>query len=679
MHNKHTPYWPIALIPVLTAMFASIAWAEDTLDSYLELEFEDLLQREVTSVSKKKQKLSEAAAAIFVITQNDIRRSGVTSIAEALRMAPGIQVARIDSNKWAISSRGFNSQIANKLLVLIDGRSVYIPSFSGVYWDSQDTLLEDIDRIEVIRGPGAAVWGANAVNGVINIITKQASETTGVLLTAGAGNEEKGFASLRYGTKLNENTHGRAYFKFNNRDDSYTETYEGDAGDDWQSFQGGFRLDGTLGTSKAWTLQGDLYDVDGSQTIQGVFLDPALPENSAPWRDFNIPSYLNSSGWNLLGRWQHRSSDDSSASLQVFYDHNKREELVLDQQHDTFDIDFQHRFSPKQGHDVVWGLGYRHIEDKFRGSFSFSIAENTKSFEIFSAFIQDEIALNSDTLSLIIGSKFEHNDFTGFEAQPNVRFLWTPKSEHSIWASVSRAIRTPSRVERNSRIPVAIVPFGPPPAPPLVVALAGDEETESESLLAYELGYRVQPSENISVDLSLFYNEYDDVTSFESDSSSPVISFDNQIKAKSCGVELAIDWRVNEWWRLQTNYSHIQLSHESDASSTTDTLSPATIEGASPENQISLGSAMDISNNISLNLWLYYVDELSATNFDPDVTVPNYTSVNLRFAWQPMENLELSIVGQNLSESRHSEFVGRDLIIPSEIERSLLTKIRWHF
>ena len=420
----------IALVSTLlsSAFLTNPVLAEESLDSYLDLPLEDLLSMEVTSVSKKKQRLTEAAAAVFVITQEDIRRSGVTSIPEALRLAPGLQVAKMDANKWAISSRGFNTQFVNKLLVLIDGRSVYTPSYSGVYWDAQDTLLEDIDRIEVIRGPGATLWGANAVNGVINIITKQSSETQGGLLVAGAGNEEKAIAGLRYGAELNANTHGRFYLKFNERDSSYAPGLQDEAGDDWKSLRGGFRIDSQPSVNNHWTVQGDIYDADENQSLN-LWRDPSDPDN-ANLAPFYLTPFLadeiESSGWNLLTRWDHQFSSHSNTTLQVYYDHTKRAENFLTQEQDTLDIDFQHQLEVSGNHDLVWGLGYRHIENDFINTYNIEFFPESSSSDLFSAFLQDEIELLPDRLRLTLGSKFEQNDFTGFEIQPSARLVWLP-------------------------------------------------------------------------------------------------------------------------------------------------------------------------------------------------------------------------------------------------------------
>jgi iron complex outermembrane receptor protein len=671
--------------------------AEASLETYFDLPLEDLLSMEVTSVSKKSQRLNEAAAAIFVITQEDIRRSGVTSIPEALRMAPGIQVARIDANKWAISSRGFNAQFANKLLVLIDGRSVYTPSYSGVYWDAQDTLLEDIDRIEVIRGPGATLWGANAVNGVINIITKQAAETQGGLLIAGAGNEEKVIAGLRYGADLNPETQGRLYVKYNDRDSSYAPAFMAQAQDDWRSLRGGFRIDSQATETDSWTLQGDIYQADQNQLLN-LFQDPSDPTNLAYAPRFyatNLADEIESSGWNLLARWDKALSRESNTTLQIYYDHTNREEGFLAQQHDTLDIDFQHQIQAHPNHEVVWGLGYRRIQDDFDNSFAVSFAPDSRSVDLYSAFLQDEIELVPAQLRLTLGSKFEHNDYTGFEIQPSARLVWLPKQRHTLWASVSRAVRTPSRAEDSISLVTEIVPTSPL-TPPLIIGINGQDDFEAEELIAYELGYRVQPSERLSLDLALFYNDYDNLQTIETveilqlmnplDPFGPPLlipttfEFANLAQGDSLGLELAVDWRFQEWWRMQANYSFIEVS-ASLHNASNDYLTVGLLEGSSPRHQVSLRSMMDLSHAVSLDFWAYYVDELSNSSLSltGDNSVSDYTSLNLRLAWQAQDNLELSLVGHNLLDNRHQEFIGENLLIQTEIERSIYGMVRWDF
>ncbi len=655
--------------------------AGQTLDAYLDAPLEDLLGMEVTSVAKKEQRLKETAASVFVITNEDIRRSGVTSVPEALRLAPGVQVARIDANKWAISTRGFNNQFVNMLLVMVDGRTVFNPTISGVYWDAQDTLLEDIDRIEVIRGPGATLWGANAVNGVINIITRNASDTQGGLLVAGGGNEEKANVGLRYGGSLGDSTKGRVYLKFNDRDSFWLPEIDTDAGDQWRSLRGGFRMDGEVADEDKWTFQGDIYDADENQTAN-YWLDPSDPAN-APYAPYYVDALVQdpveSSGWNLLGRWEHQLDGDAIATLQLYYDHARRAEAFSTQKYDTLDIDFQHRFQPLSGHDVVWGLNYRHIRDDFKNTFMASVMPDRQTIDLYSFFIQDEIEL-LPKLRLIVGSKFEHNDYTGLEIQPTGRLLWLVDERITLWGAVSRAVRTPSRVERSSDIVFQIVPL-PPPDPSLVVHGYGSEDFESELLLAYELGLRYQLRDNLALDLVAYYHDYDDLETLEQQLSPegiPYLVFDNNLLGDSNGIELSLDWQPLEWWRLQMGYSYYDISTSLDAgSSFLGAIAPNGL--STPTHQGSLRSLMDIGNDLSLDFWIYYSGEIERPAYLKEASVPAYTSLNLRLAWRPSEELELSLVGRDLLDRRHEEFLGESYLMPTEIERSFLAQLLWHF
>src|SRR6266576_170012 len=389
---------------------------------------EELGQIEVTTASKVPVKATRTPAAIYVITQEDIRRSGATSIPEALRMAPGVEVARVDSNTWSLGVRGFESTLSRSVLVLIDGRSVYTPLFAGVYWQVQDTLLEDIDRIEVIRGPGGTIWGANAVNGVINISTKRATETQGLLATAGGGSEEKGFGGLRYGGKVGENFSYRVYGQGFRRDGQFT-PHVSDF-DDWQKGQGGFRTDWDLSRQDNLTIQGDAY--------QGTIGQRALVSSfTAPFSTV-VEDAAGVSGMNLLGRWRRSLSETSNLALQVYYDRTFRREATFQERRNTVDLDFQHRFKPASHQELIWGLGYRYTKGDTESLPTVIISPRDNTDNIFSAFAQDEVLFLDDRLRLTVGSKFEHNDYSGFEFQPSGRILWNPAEHHSLWAAISR-------------------------------------------------------------------------------------------------------------------------------------------------------------------------------------------------------------------------------------------------
>ena len=641
-----------------------------------ELSIEALMNLQVTTVAKKEQTLADAAAAVFVISSDDIRRSGATNIPELLRMVPGLEVAGIDANKWAVSSRGFNGRFANKLLVLIDGRSVYSPTFSGVFWNVQDVLLEDLDRIEVIRGPGAALWGSNAVNGVINVITKSARETVGGFVEAGAGSEERAFGAVRYGGKLGESLYYRAYAKYFDRDQSYSGTGS-DPNDGWDSIRSGFRMDWDFDVENYFTLQGDIYD--------GHFGDKAFLTALTPPYSREVAEDLDFAGGNLLGRWKHDIDAGSYMELQAYYDRTERvAPLFYTERRDTFDLEFEHRFPFQRRHELQWGLGYRLISDKIISTENLSFDPASRKTQLFSAFIHDEITLIKDSLRVTLGSKFEHNDFTGFEIQPNVRLIWKPRPFHTLWGAVSRAVRTPSRSEHDVRYNQRVIPTLPS-MPPILVAFMGDEDFESEELVSYELGYRLQLEKRFFFDLALFYNFYSNLRTIEpaldrgfSEENPPpphqvlpALPY-NRMDGQTYGIELAAECRVLDWWRLYPAYTYLRMNLDLDPNSQ-DSIS-LSAEGESPEHQFSLRSSMDLPLNLELDVWFRYVDRLPAQDLD------SYITMDARLAWKFNKSLEFAVVGQNLLEPHHPEFKPEfQDIAHTEVERGVYGKIIWRF
>jgi len=641
------------------------------------MSMEDLMNLQVTSVTKHTQKVADAAAAIFVITQEDIRRSGATSIPEALRLVPGLEVARIDQNKWAIGSRGFNGRFDNKLLVLIDGRSVYTPLFSGVYWNVQDVMLEDVDRIEVIRGPGATLWGANAVDGVINVITKKAKSTQSAVVTAGAGTDERAAGGVRYGGKLGDNTYYRAYTKyFDWGPSSYPSGMT--AHDGWDALRGGFRADWTPAGANSLTLQGDVYRSRFNETLTVASL-------SAPYSN-TFPNDGKYSGGNILGRWNH-TSEGSSISLQMYYDNTTITDHSLFGDHQNIlDIDFQHGFHVGDSQQFVWGLGYRSIRDKNDASFTVSLQPNQVTLNQFSTFLQDEISLVDNRLRLTLGSKFERNEFTGFEIEPNARLLWNLTPNQSMWTAVSRAVRTPALTEEGLRLNSAVIPPGTPSNPtpfPAVVAVFGSHQFNSEDLLAYELGYRVQATSNLSLDIATFYNNYSNLrtaepgTPFVEGSPAPtdiVIPFvaANKMGGGTYGVELFADWKVLPKWRLVGSYSYLQMNIHKNANSLDPT--PDNPNGSSPRHQWYLRSSIDLPKHFEQDTTLRFVDQL------PSLNVPSYYSLDAHLGWRPVTSLELSIGGQNLLNNRHFEFMP-DFVntSPTVVKRSIFGSITVKF
>lgn len=666
-------------------MFPAFVYAAIDTD-ITNIPLESLMELQVTSVSKKAQPITNAAAAVFVITQEDIRHSGVTTIADALRMAPGVQVAKIDSNKWAITSRGFNGRFANKLLVLMDGRSLYTPFFMGVYWETQDTLLEDIDRIEVIRGPGAALWGANAVNGVINIITKPAENTAATLITAGGGSYEKAFASARVGAELGKNTTMRMYAKHQQRG-----SFERESGtrsnDEWHTTQGGFRLDAQPTPNDTLTLQGDYYDGRMNETYR-LYDHPASTTPPPYIRDVSARTAV--SGGNILSRWQKVVSGTNSLSVQMYYDHSENGMLVSPQIFNTFDLDFQQRFSLGSRQDIVWGLGYRHSQYEVNNTPTLKFTKTDVSNEIFSTFIHDEISLIPAKVSLIVGSRFEYNDYSGSSIQPNGRLLWTITPHNSLWGSVSRAVRSGTKSEQDVNYNYrSVAPNTFPDQPiPLRLEINGNPHFKSEELLAYEIGYRTELLSRLSIDVAVYFNDYRNLrvispaTGYlEPDPLTPAnavqpFMLSNDMSGRSIGFEAAADWTPLDWWRLQASYSYQDFKMHLEGTSV-DTINKGNAEGDTPQHQLSLRSGFDLGRSVTLDLWLRGTDRLASID---GTALPGYVTMDARMAWKANKNLEFSIVGQNLFHNRHPEFIPEYInTLPSEVIRSAYGKITWKF
>ncbi len=635
----------------------------------------------VTTVSRTPQKLTEVASAIFVITQDDIRRSGATSIPDALRMAPGVQVERVGTDKWAVSIRGFNGVYANKLQVLMDGRSVYSPIFSGVLWEQQDTLMEDIERIEVIRGPAATSWGANAVNGVINIITKKAADTQGTLFTAGGGSFEHGFAGARYGGKINDETPFRVYAKGFSRGQTQASTGE-HANDQWHSARGGFRVDHQRGIDQ-FTLQGDVFS-----NYDGSTLDYDARYLSAPpggqMRGHN-------EGGNIRFRWDRTFSEQSSIMLQTYYDRHRSQLLPIGKfDAESFDADLQYRFSLFDRHQLTWGAHYRLYHNKVFDSPLLTFSPRDQTNHLIGTFIRDDITLIPDRLLFTIGSRFEHNDFTGMEIQPNARLMWTPNPENSVWIAVSRAVRTPSRAENDSKID--ITPFLPVATGlalsslpfPISATLLGSGQYNSEKLIAYEAGYRHQFSPQASIDIAGFANDYSqlrDVSfgAFSLSTGLPLrllqpVFINNQGSALTYGVETSIDLRPVENWRIQTSYSfiHIDFSSNNLLKNTNPTTGGS--EKANPQHQLSVRSNYDFSERLQLNLWLRYTSEIAFYQ------IPSYVTMDAKLVYRPAKNTELFVVGQNLFSQHHRELTSDFIpLVPAAIPRGVFAGVQWRF
>lgn len=652
----------------LASCLSNGAWADEgAMPAIEDLSLNDLMQIEVSSASRKSQTLSNTAAAAFVITQEDIRRSGVTSIPEALRFAPGIEVAQIGASKWAVTSRGFNSLYANKLLVLMDGRTIYTPLFSGVFWDLQDTMMEDIERIEVIRGPGAAMWGANAVNGVINIITKKAKDTLGNLVVAGAGNQERGFAAFRHGGQFSDGGSYRIYGKDFERNATVNAAGQ-KQNDTWRSGQLGFRMDRSISGDHRLTVQGDTY----RKTVNGT----TYPLTVLPPFNTTIQANDQASGSNLLARWEGNLSSGSEFTLQAYYDHVRFNAPLLSDTENTLDIDFQHRLHPNETNDLMWGASYRHISSSTGNTSAIAFTPASIGYRNVSVFVQDDIALVADQLRLTLGSKLENSHFGGTQFQPNARILWTPDTRNSVWASISRASRTPSRGEVQSNIALGTMPTGlPAPFNLAQVMSVGNPNLAAEKVTAAEIGYRTQWNDRFSSDITAFSNRYTNLAKFTLGVPAltvPMIWTNSTQAVTTRGLELSADWDALEWMRLIGSYSYLKIGLPADPSN------PDTA-GLSPRNHGSLRCQMDLNEKSKLDFAVRHVSRLTANN----QTVPAYTAFDARFAYAPQPGLELSLAAQNLFSPHHLEYRQSAALtipaLPSEIPRSIYAKLAWSY
>jgi iron complex outermembrane receptor protein len=629
-----------------------------------QLSLEELMDVEVTSVSRVAENLAGAAAAITVVTGEDLRRSGATTLPEALRFVPGMHVARRSSNTWAMSSRGFSSISSEKLLVLTDTRSIYTPLYSGVFWDVQDYLLQDVDRIEVIGGPGAALWGSNAVNGVINITTKSARETQGPYSEALIGTEEQSF-SARYGGQTSDISY-RVFGRHFDRDGSYKPGTASE--DDWRMNHVGFRSDWEASTADALTVQGDVYRANVGQ------LTPSVAVTGRTGATGDLESEL--SGGNVLGRWRHTLSGTSDLQLRAYYDHTGRDDPSYRDALDTVDLDFQHRTAPTSKQELIWGLNYRRTDNRTVGKGILALDPPSSEDNVFSAFIQDQISL-ADPVRVTLGSKFEYNDFSGFEFQPNVRIAWQLSARQVLWSAVSRAVRVPTRIERDLAVD-ASNPAGNP-----VVRLLGNEDFDSEELLAYEAGYRWQAFDRLAVDLNVYHNVYEGLASLEF--VSPFIAADgrtvfpviyrNLNDAEADGAGLLATFAARTFWRLVANYSYIDISVERGGQ---DLGRGRFIAGATPRHQFGLRSVLDIGPRWHLDVQLRHHTAIRTL---PDIVtgegIGAYTEMDVRGAWRLTGDIEISLVGQNLLHDHHTEFGSPQA--RGQIERSVYAKLAWGF
>ncbi len=634
-----------------------------------QLTLEQLGNIEVTTASKAPEEVWKTPAAIYVITGEDIERSGVTTIPEALRLAPGVEVARIDGDKWSIGIRGFGSRLARSVLVLIDGRTVYTTLFAGTYWEVQDTMLDDIDRIEIIRGPGGTIWGPNAVNGVINIITKKSKDTHGTLASAGGGNVEQGFADLRHGggdDKLDYRIYGKGFNRspqFHSDDRNF---------DGWQGGQAGFRSDWQKDDRNDYTLQGDIYDQAFGESVQAT-------SYAAPYSQI-IDGDAHLSGGNIMGKWVRTQGEGKDIQVQAYYDRANRHEPNLTDLRDTYDGDFLERFRLPGRQQISWGLGLRFTHASNPVNFSgLTFQPSERTDKLYTAFFQDDIAVVQNKLTISLGSKLLRTNFSPVQLEPSARVLWTPTSTQTFWTAFTHAVRTPSDVERELFL---LGYVGPGPGGlPFLARFNANRNFRSEQMNGYELGYRKLLMKKIYVDIAGFYNHYSDLLS-EDITGSPFIEdnpppthillpaeFGNGLVGTTKGVEIAPEWRPTKFWRLRGSYSYLQMDIEKSLGSL-DVGSAPGINGSSPKHQILAQSGFDISKNFTLDLDYRYISEL------PGQIVAAYSTGDANFGWRVSQHFRILVAGRNLLQPHHAED-GGDPGPLVQIKRSAYAKLTW--
>lgn len=663
--------WVILCTLVALSGWLSITFANDTdlsVEELADLPLEELLEIKIvsaTSAARKSQKLTETAAALYVITQEDIRHAGITSLPEALRLAPGINVSRLDASKWAINARGLNERFPGKLLVMIDGRTVYTTLQSEIRWDEQDLLIEDIDRIEVIRGPGASLWGANAVNGVINIITKPAGETQGNLITYYHGSgEEKNITGWRHGGKINKSASYRVYgkvFQYN----SLTDEQNNEHHDNWQVNRGGGRVDWESGKNDLFSAATEAYD---GYTKQIWSVSDTTP---------NYSQMTDLSGFHVLTRWKHNLSHGETV-LQAYYDLSDRSSMFLKEHRGNYDVDFQHRVELSK-QEIIWGLGFRHTYDDLKGTpYQYYIPERRRD-NLWSLFIQDEFRIGlpkrlavgekGHSVRLTLGTKLEHNNYTGLEIQPTARLLLTPDDRNEFWAAISKAVHTPSRNDVDLHLDIL--------SPDSQFKITGNPESQSEQLHAYELGYRFLPSKHFLLDISLFYNDYLHLFTNEIKRFVPYpllieLGVENKMHGTAYGAELALNWQVNPAFNLKFNYNFLQIQLKTDADST-DT-NATSLAGNTPHNSATLRALWNIRRELELDTAIYYSGRLDT----PDV--PSHARLDLRLGWRPSKKLEISVGARNLFDNNHIEFRPSDTsVLPSQIQPATYLQLKYRF
>ena len=663
------------ILSICLLLVGSTVFAGENLGDLTEMSLEDLMSIEVTSVSKRSEKIADAAAAVFVVSAADIRHAGVQTIPDALRLVPGLHVANIDANTWAVSARGFNGNFANKLLVLIDGRTVYSPVFSGVWWDVQDVVMDDIERIEVIRGPGATLWGANAVNGVINIITRPAGDKPRGVVSAGIGSEDPGLGQFQFEGPVGKVGAVRVYGKYRNQD-RFADNHGIPASDDSRVGRGGFRFDSDRTSSGTWTIQGNFYDGE-------VGASYVVPDLLPPYQQV-LNERTAISGGDAMVRYARETDGGNRYTIQAYYDVSERRDAYFSAIAKSLDVEFQHSFEPWAFLDVVWGGGYRIYDDDINSSIYLDFHPSERTYGLVNGFMQFDYHLIPDRFEVTVGSKFEHNEFTAFELQPNVRALWHPTPNQTLWAAVSRAVRTPSRGERDSNIfPLAVPPLSlSNPSPiPVKVLFTGSNESFSESVISYESGFRTGVAEIISLDIVAFYNSYSDLLTGRlgqptADENYPAyailpVEITNAREAETYGAEVAASYWGSKSIELQLAYAY--LWSEAPAYNLGIGSSLDNWEAAGPRHQFSLFTVAKLPAQMTLSSTVRYVDQIVRQGVD------DYLTADVHWSWRMLPHLELGLSGRNLLEKNHEEYISELGRANTQVERRVFASLKWDF
>jgi iron complex outermembrane receptor protein len=640
-----------------------------------DMKLDDLVQQDVvvpsmsqvvTTVDRQQSTVGHSPAAVFVITQEMIKRSGVRAIPEALRMAPGITVAKITSSSWAISARGFNGLFANKLLVQIDGRVVYTPTFGGVFWDIQDVVLEDVERIEVIRGPGTTAWGSNAVNGVINVITKNSAETQGAYVHSGGGNYEQDFNTVRYGGRLNEDTTYRVWGKQFDRNRNWSGPEF--VPDGWRQQRFGFHTDYKPNEEDAVSIIGDLYN-----GYDGQRLDNTIP---TPPYSAEQDDKIHVSGGDIQFRWARNLDEDTGWQFQTYYMGRRRHQPAWAENRYMWDVDFQYRWSPAEYHHLIAGANYRLNQDFERGGFSFELIPHDFLTQWASVFAQDEMTLVEDYMYFTLGCRLEYNTFGKFQPEPTARLLIQPTDRQSMWFAVSRAVRNPTRFDTGIQLRTS----GQPPG--IFAQFDGNPTFRPETVVSYEMGYRASPVDSFSWDIAGYLNDYRALRGFSDPGPlTPIggglfvipVELENNVSAVTGGAELTATWQVREDWQLFGSYSLFEANASGPASSA---FYIAQYNGSTAHNNIYVRSSWNFWNNWQFDMIGRYMDSV----WIEDVAfTPKYIEMDLRLAWNPNDNLEIFLVGQNLLQGHHEEFQDFELgTVGTQVPRGVYSGISWN-